>query len=348
MGQRVCLTGHTGFKGSWLMIWLKLLGAEVFGYSLEPEEPSLYSQAGLNNYIDEVYADIRDAGRLKDELCRFKPEIVMHLAAQPFVRESYREPLLTYATNVMGTANLLEAVRASSTVKSAVVITTDKCYKNMEWEWGYRESDALGGADPYSSSKACAELVCSAWRESFFKTTDTLLATTRAGNVIGGGDWGRERLIPDAIRAFEKNEPLEIRSPLAIRPWQHVLEPLRGYIMLAERLYNRDAEFACGWNFGPSPADAKNVKSVVERIVKLWGDGANYKISEDHSLHESRLLMLDSSRAVQKLGWKQRLNFDKASELTVDWYKRVFAGENPLSATAEQIEGYMNNINEDE
>lgn len=339
-GKRVFLTGHTGFKGCWLMLWLDMLGAEVFGYSLPPANPSLYENVSVKGEHG-VFADVRDAEELQREMSDFAPHVVFHLAAQPLVRESYRQPALTYATNVMGTVNLLEAVRNVGTVKSVVVVTTDKCYKDMDWEWGYREIDGLGGADPYSSSKACAELVCEAWRRSYFSNAETLLATARAGNVIGGGDWAADRIVPDAIRAFQKKEPLEIRSPNAIRPWQHVLEPLRGYMALAERLFDGDDSFASAWNFGPRSDDSCNVESVASRLAELWGEGASYVVRGDRSLHESHLLRLDSSRAAQCLGWSSKLNFGEAISWTVEWYRGVYDGEDALSITQRQICEYM-------
>ena len=340
-GKKVFLTGHTGFKGCWLMMWLEMLGAEVFGYSLAPQDPSLYSVSFPTGHGEEAYADIRDGNQLKQELIAFAPEIVFHLAAQPLVRESYRDPVGTYETNVMGTVHLLEAVRAVDTVKSIVVVTTDKCYKDRDWEWGYRETDALGGADPYSSSKACVELVCDAWRRSYFSKSDALLASARAGNVIGGGDWAVDRLVPDAIRAFQQGEPLLIRSPHAVRPWQHVLEPLNGYMTLAMRLYQGDSSCACAWNFGPSAEGSCDVRSVAERLIQLWGEGAAYRITEDHSLHESHLLRLDSSRAIQKLSWHSKLSLEEAIALTVAWYKANLDKNNPLSVTRGQILKYM-------
>jgi CDP-glucose 4,6-dehydratase len=339
--KRVLLTGHTGFKGCWLLLWLETLGAEIFGCSLPPAEPSLFNAAIKDDTKYGIFADIRDAERLTREMARFAPEIVFHLAAQPLVRESYREPGKTYETNVMGTVNLLEAVRQTGTVKSLVVITTDKCYRDMGWEWGYRETDSLGGADPYSSSKACVELLCDAWRRSFFKDGDTLLATARAGNVIGGGDWAPDRIVPDAIRAFQSGGTLEIRSPNAVRPWQHVLEPLYGYLTLAERLYNGDRSCEAAWNFGPSSDESRNVRSLVERLSALWGEGAKYTVKPDNSLHESHSLRLDSSRAIQNLAWRPRLGFEEALSMTVGWYRRVFNGEDSLSLTQNQISKYM-------
>ncbi|MDR1137906.1 MAG: CDP-glucose 4,6-dehydratase [Synergistaceae bacterium] len=346
-GKKVFLTGHTGFKGCWLMLWLEMLGAEVYGYSLEPSEPSLFRSAIPPDEKRGVYADIRDARKVADEIYSFSPEIVFHLAAQPLVRESYKDPVLTYQTNVMGTVSVLEAIRAAKTVRAAVIVTTDKCYRNMEWEWGYRETDALGGEDPYSSSKSCAELICEAYRTSFFKDSDTRLATARAGNVIGGGDWAEDRLIPDAIRAFEGGRTLAVRSPDAVRPWQYVLEPLRGYMMLAEHLRGEGGDYAAAWNFGPSPEDARNVGHVVNRLAELWGNGAKYEADRDDAFHESLFLRLDSSRAIQKLGWRQMLNFSEAISLTVKWYRDVSLGADAADTTKGQISLYMDRLDTD-
>lgn len=341
-GKKVFLTGHTGFKGCWLLLWLKALGAEIFGYSLEPQTPSLYGSAFPQDCMNGVYADIRCADALCREMRAFGPEIVFHLAAQPLVRESYRKPLATYETNVMGTVNLLEAVRSTGTVKSVVIVTTDKCYRDMDWVWGYRESDPLGGADPYSSSKACVELICDAWRNSYFHDTDTLMASARAGNVIGGGDWAQDRLVPDAIRAFQTGVPLTIRSPRSVRPWQHVMEPLRGYMMLAQRLYEGNRACTGAWNFGPSAEDSRNVSELAETLIRFWGIGASYEIAEDSSYHESYQLRLDSAKAAQTLGWRPQLDFSAGVFLAADWYRSTFDGdESPLSMTNAQISQYM-------
>ncbi|MDR3279506.1 MAG: CDP-glucose 4,6-dehydratase [Synergistaceae bacterium] len=340
-GRRVFLTGHTGFKGCWFLIWLKMLGADVFGYSLPPLDPSLYKSAFGDREMNGIFADVRDKDGLKREMTAQAPEMVFHFAAQPLVRESYKQPVLTYETNVMGTVNLLEAVRGARSVKSVVVITTDKCYRDMDWEWAYRETDELGGVDPYSSSKACVELLCDAWRQSFFKDSGTLLATARAGNVIGGGDWSEDRLVPDAMRAFQRGETLEIRSPNAVRPWQHVLEPLYGYMLLAERLYAGDDSRADAWNFGPSAESAKSVEGVVQAIREALPGDAKYKITGGDNLHETLLLRLDASKAIQKLGWRPKLDFKEALSMTVEWYRRAWDGCGALSLTREQISKYM-------
>jgi CDP-glucose 4,6-dehydratase len=318
-----------------------MLEAKVFGYSLPPLEPSLYKGIYMQGETKGVFADIRDGERLKQELSNFKPDVVFHLAAQPLVRESYQKPVLTYETNVMGTLNLLEAVRAVQCVKSVVVVTTDKCYKDMNWEWGYRETDPLGGADPYSSSKACAELVCDAWRKSYFEKSGTLLATARAGNVIGGGDWGADRLVPDAIRAFQKKEPLEIRLPKAVRPWQYVLEPLAGYMALARCLYDGNTSCAVAWNFGPPAESSRDVESVARILTESWGDNAVYKIVEDRALKESQLLRLDPSRAIQKLDWNSKLTLAESIHFTIEWYKSVLNGSDAMTETKKQITAFV-------
>ena len=343
-GKRVFLTGHTGFKGCWLYRCLERLGAEVFGYALCAPKNSLHAKIYGLESANGIYADIRDRERLSRELADFSPDIVFHLAAQPLVRESYRQPAYTYETNVMGTVNLLEAVRLTPSVKAVVVVTTDKCYRDMDWEWGYRETDPLGGADPYSSSKACVELLCDAWRMSYLDKTGVALATARTGNVIGGGDWADDRIVPDAMRAFQAGVVLSIRSPRAVRPWQHVLEPLRGYMMLAQRLCEEGHASQTTWNFGPSTSDAQNVEAVTGRLSELWGCGADYEISEDCTLRESHTLRLDSSRAEQKLGWKPCLGFDESIKMTVDWYKRVYNGESASAVMDEQITSYMDKV----
>jgi CDP-glucose 4,6-dehydratase len=319
-----------------------MLGAEVFGYSLPPAEPSLYKSIQGERLSGGIFADIRDRETLKKALVSFDPEVVFHLAAQPLVRESYRSPALTYETNVMGAVNLLEAVRCSSNVSGVVVITTDKCYKDMDWDWGYRETDVLGGADPYSSSKACVELVCETWRRSYFNGGKILAASARAGNVIGGGDWAADRIVPDAVRAFQNNSPLEIRSPKSIRPWQHVMEPLAGYMLLAERLCGGDGQYASAWNFGPLPEDSRDVESLARAIANLWGGGAKYTLAPDASFHESRVLRLDSSKAAHTLGWRPKLSFGEAAALTVEWYRGVFEGNDALPITERQISEYEN------
>ena len=323
-GKRVFLTGHTGFKGSWLSLWLQSLGAEVTGFALAPPtQPSLFEEARVGTGMRSIIADIRDLPTLQQALVQTKPEIVIHMAAQPLVRYSYTNPVETYATNVMGTVHLLESVRHSPETRAVVNITTDKCYENREWVWAYRENEPMGGYDPYSNSKGCAELVSAAYRSSFFNATTyaqhgVAIATTRAGNVIGGGDWAQDRLIPDILRAFEQGQKVNIRNPNSIRPWQHVMEPLRGYLTLAERLYEHGPEYAEGWNFGPIDEDAKPVGWIVEKMAALWGQGAQWQIAEGEHPHEATYLKLDISKARHLLNWHPALRLEQALELIVD------------------------------
>jgi CDP-glucose 4,6-dehydratase len=349
-GRRVFLTGHTGFKGSWLALWLEKLGANVMGYALAPQsKPNLFEAAGLAAATNSVIADVRDLGAMREALASHSPEIVLHLAAQSLVRLSYQDPAGTYATNVLGTVNLLEAVRSCDSVRAVVVVTTDKCYENKEWIWAYRENDALGGHDPYSSSKACAELVVSSYRDSFFnraKHSDhrVAVASARAGNVIGGGDWSADRLIPDIVRAFASGEILKIRNPNAVRPWQHVLEPLRGYLTLAQRLSEDGAQFPGAWNFGPQYNDAKPVGWIVERMAKAWTKGGNgparWEVDRGEHPHEAAVLKLDWTKASLELGWQPRLRLDQALDRTLSWYKDVLAGADARKQCLEQIAAY--------
>ncbi len=329
-GRRVFLTGHTGFKGGWLALWLTQLGATVRGYALDPStEPSLFHAARVGDVIEDVRGDIRDAARLDSSMREFRPEVVFHLAAQPLVRCSYDDPIGTYETNVIGTARVLDAVRRTPSICAVVAVTTDKCYENKEWVWPYRETDPLGGHDPYSSSKACAEIVIAGFRQSYFPVDRITehgvgVATARAGNVIGGGDWSRDRLIPDLIRGFLSGNSVPIRNPNAIRPWQHVLEPLHGYIRLAEKLLARGAEaaqFATAYNFGPNEMDARPVSWIAERMTDLWGDGASWTLDDDRGPHEANYLRLDSSKARRDLAWTPRLRLETALERIVQWYR---------------------------
>jgi len=342
--KTVLVTGHTGFKGGWLTAWLKQLGAKVIGLSLPPEQgrPSLFETASIGHGMVSIFSDIRDLPSLATTFAEHSPEIVFHLAAQPLVRRSYREPVETYATNIMGTVNVLEAARHTPSVRSIVVITSDKCYENREWVWGYREEDPMGGYDPYSSSKGCAEIVAKAYRNSFFKEDDRIfMATARAGNVIGGGDWAEDRLVPDIIRALSASEPVVIRNPGSIRPWQHVLEPLRAYLMLGERLWGDGDTFAQGWNFGPRDDDAIPVGDVVERVISCWGSG-EFVINKSDTLHEANYLKLDCSKARAQLGWVPVLTIDDALELTVAWYRAYLDDPKFMSeVTTRQIQAYM-------
>lgn len=352
-GKKVFLTGHTGFKGSWLTLWLLKLGAEVHGYALEPPtEPSLFNLLGFSSSTPQLFstiADIRDSVNLSSTMQRIQPEIVIHMAAQPLVRDSYTIPVATYAINVMGTVNLLEAVRHCPSVKAVVNVTTDKCYENKEWVWGYRENEPMGGFDPYSSSKGCAELVTAAYRNSFFNASSinsatpqhgAAVATARAGNVIGGGDWATDRLVPDIIRALLAKEPVRIRNPHAIRPWQHVLEPLSGYLSLAQHLYEQGAEFGEGWNFGPADEDAKPVEWIVQRLCEQWGEGANYKIDTGDHPHEAHYLKLDCSKARMRLGWQPRWNLETSLNAIVDWTKCYCKQSSIRNICIQQINQY--------
>lgn len=349
--KKVFLTGHTGFKGSWLALWLLSMGAEVCGYALDPPtDPSLYRLLGLDGELKSVRGDVRDLAALQSAMRDFQPEIVIHMAAQPLVRLSYQSPVETYAVNVLGTVHLLEAVRNTPSVRSVVVVTSDKCYENQEWPWPYREHEPMGGHDPYSSSKGCAELVTAAYRRSFFHSNGrgghpVAVASARAGNVIGGGDWALDRLVPDIMRAWGANdaasEPVIIRNPEAVRPWQHVLEPLAGYLTLAERLFADGAAFAEGWNFGPADSDARPVSYLVSELARLWGAGAAWQCVEPEKIHEAHLLRLDSSKARAQLGWTPRWSLDETLANTVEWYKAFYSGEPVRALTLHQIQSFI-------
>ena len=341
-GKRVLLTGHTGFKGSWLSLWLQSLGAELAGFALDPPtQPSLFEVASVEHGMSSTIGDIRDIEAIVRAVRDFQPQIVIHMAAQPLVRLSYVEPVATYATNVMGTVHLLEAVRRAGTARCVVNVTTDKCYENREWDWGYRESEPMGGYDPYSSSKGCAELVTSAYRRSFMQDAGIALASARAGNVIGGGDWATDRLVPDILRAFERREAVVIRNPGSTRPWQHVLEPLSGYLALAQRLWSAGDEFAEGWNFGPESADAKPVHWMVERMVVEWGDGASWRLDDSKHPHEANYLKLDISKARNRLGWHPRWALDAALSKIVLWHRAYLQRRDMREFCLAQIEEYM-------
>lgn len=346
-GKRVLLTGHTGFKGSWLALWLHALGAEVIGYALPPStSPNLFTLANIENLITHIVGDVRDYQSLHATIKKYQPNIIFHLAAQSLVRYSYQEPVETYATNVMGTVNLLEAVRHTDGVKAVINITSDKCYENKEWYWGYRENDRLGGYDPYSNSKACAELVTEAYRNSFFKTTHNIysqvkLASVRAGNVIGGGDWALDRLIPDIMRAYLNKQTLIIRNPEAIRPWQHVLEPLSGYLLLAENLYNSNLAFSEAWNFGPDQHDVKTVAWILKHMSHLLNNEINWQIETTEQPHEARYLSLDCAKAKQNLGWHPRWYLARGLQETANWYIAYKEQQNMYKYTRDQIERFM-------
>jgi len=346
-GRNVFVTGHTGFKGSWLSLWLNSLEARVTGYALDPPtQPSLFEQARLANSVRSVRADIRDFGRLKTALAECRPTVIIHMAAQSVVRRGYDDPIDTYSSNVMGTVHLLEALRQLKQPCAVVNVTSDKCYENREWVWGYRENEPMGGRDPYSNSKACAELVTMAYRESFFPVDSVAshgigLASVRAGNAIGGGDWTSNQLIPDLMRAFLAAQPCCIRNPSAIRPWQFVLEPLRGYLMLAERLSNNPELFSSAWNFGPAEGDAKTVSWIADELVRLWGGGASWKLDSALHLHEAHLLKLDTSKARDGLDWRPMLPLEKALSWIVEWYRALQAGGDLLRLAQTQIERYQ-------
>jgi CDP-glucose 4,6-dehydratase len=340
-GKKVLITGHTGFKGSWLAFWLKSLGAEVSGYALAPKDSSsLFGNLQLESQITSIIGDITDLAYFQKTLNEFKPEIVFHLAAQSLVRLSYREPVRTYQTNVIGTVNVLEAIRHSDSVKAAVIITTDKVYENKEWLWGYRENERLGATDPYSNSKACAELAVSAYRDSFFSEGTKLIATARAGNVIGGGDWSEDRLIPDVFRSLIFGENLNIRHPNSIRPWQFVLDPLNGYLMLAEKLLSGNKNFVGAWNFGPPDDDSQTVGWILEEIRKIWNEPVNWKIDNDPHPHEAQLLKLDSTKAKNELKWVPKLSLMDGLKLTTDWYRAFRDKTDLVKLTKNQIGNY--------
>jgi len=345
-GRRVFLTGHTGFKGGWLALWLNRLGAKVRGYALNPcTQPNMFTLASVASVLDDVRGDIRDYPKLESAIRDFAPDVVFHVAAQPLVRRSYADPVGTYATNVMGTVHVLEAVRKTPSVRAIVCVTTDKVYQNQEWAWPYRETDTLGGFDPYASSKACAEIVSAAYRSSFFSLEQAngrhiSLATARAGNVIGGGDWSEDRLIPDLVRGFCSGQPVLIRRPSAIRPWQHVLEPLHGYMILAQKLLDEPARFASAFNFGPGDDDNWPVERIATKLVEMWGDAASWTRDADPGRHEAHYLRLDASKARSELGWEPRLKIETALEWTIDWYRAWHEGKNMADLTATQIGEY--------
>lgn len=343
--KRVLLTGHTGFKGSWLSLWLQSMDATLCGLSLTPPTvPALFDVARVAEGMEHHIADIRDFAAVTATMDAFKPEIVIHMAAQPLVRLSYHQPIETYATNVMGTVHVLEAARHVGTVKAIVNITTDKCYENREWVWGYREDEPMGGYDPYSNSKGCVELLSSAYRKSYLKDAGIAMATARAGNVIGGGDWALDRLLPDILHALQGKQPVLIRNPHAIRPWQHVLEPLSGYLLLAERLYTNGQVDAEGWNFGPCDDDARTVQWIVEHLCKDWGSGATWNLQPGNHPHEASFLKLDISKARQRLHWAPRWSLETALTRIIEWHQSWISGQDMRTVCLNQISQYRYDI----
>jgi CDP-glucose 4,6-dehydratase len=345
-GKRVLLTGHTGFKGSWLSLWLQKLDVDLIGFSKYiPTKPSLFEVANVENGMTSVIGDVCDFNHLKNVIEKYHPDMVIHMAAQSLVHQSYKNPIETYATNVMGTVNLLEAIRKIGKVRVVINVTSDKCYENKNLTRGYHEEDPMGGYDPYSSSKGCAELVTSSFRNSFFNPKEyskhgIALASVRAGNVIGGGDWAANRLIPDIIRAISKKETVKIRSPQAIRPWQYVLEPLNGYLQLAEKLWDQGPEYTEGWNFGPTDDDIKTVSWIVERFTQLWGDNLRWEIEEGQFLHEASYLKLDFTKAKTRLDWNPKTNLDLALKLTIEWYKQYEQKQDLRKISEEHIKNF--------
>ncbi|WEK53877.1 MAG: CDP-glucose 4,6-dehydratase [Candidatus Cohnella colombiensis] len=349
-GKSVLLTGHTGFKGSWMSLWLDQLGANVSGYALQPSTtPSLFESCGLGYRMNSVLGDVADLERLKQTIQHSNPEIVFHLAAQPLVRQSYIDPVGTYMTNVMGTIHLLEAVRTCPSVKAVVIITTDKVYDNKEWLWSYREDERLGGKDPYSASKACAELAVNSYRDSYFSDSSfdkhqVAIATARAGNIIGGGDWSQDRLVPDSLKALELDQAITLRNPHAVRPWQHVLAPVHGYLLLAQRLYEEGLDYQGAWNFGPLDQDAQPVLAVVEQLHQLWGSKIPVVVESDQAKPEAQLLKLDSTKARSLLGWNPTWDLNMSLRKIVEWHRSYLAGGDVHKLTLKQIEEYARGV----
>lgn len=343
-GKRVFLTGHTGFKGSWLSLWLSDLGAIVKGYALEPPTtPSLFEQAKVADVMESEIGDIRDLERLCTSMSAFNPDILIHMAAQPLVRLSYKDPIETYDTNVMGTVKVLEAARNCQSLKAIISVTTDKCYENREWVWGYRENEPMGGHDPYSSSKGCAELVTSAYRRSFMQERGIGLASVRAGNVVGGGDWAEDRLVPDILRAFEQDKPVIVRNPAATRPWQHVLEPLSGYLVLAQKLHAEPERFSSGWNFGPLDEDAKPVGTILDLMVEQW-PGAKWELDKGAHPHEAGYLKLDISKARTELGWQPTWGLEKTLGKIIHWHRSWLDKMDMQYKCLQEIHEYMRDM----
>lgn len=342
-GKRVLLTGHTGFKGSWLSLWLQKMGVTLRGVALDPQaKPSMFEISNVNQTMEHHITDIRDLSAMQRHVDDFIPDILIHMAAQPLMRFSYQAPVETFETNVMGTINVLEAARSGKNLKAIVNVTTDKCYENREWVWGYREDEPMGGHDPYSSSKGCVELLSSAYRRSFLAEAGIAIATARAGNVIGGGDWSLDRLLPDILRSIGKGEPVKIRNPNSIRPWQHVLEPLSGYLVLAESLYGEEGKsYAEGWNFGPVDEDARPVEWIVNQICNAWSNDASWIAQTGEQPHEANFLKLDISKARQRLDWAPRWNLETAVARTIDWHRAWIDGQDMREFSLKQIDAYL-------
>jgi len=345
LNRKVLITGHTGFKGSWLCLLLNELGANVFGYALEPPtNPSLFDEANINELMNSYLGDIRDYERLLGVIQQIQPEIIFHMAAQPLVRKSYKLPFETYEINIMGTVNLFEAIRKTPSVRAVVNVTTDKCYENKEWLWGYREDEPVGGHDPYSSSKACSEIITASYRRSFFNSNGksaAAIATARAGNVIGGGDWAEDRLIPDFLRAIEQHEKIIIRNPDSIRPWQHVLEPLRGYLTLAKKLFTEGESFTGAWNFGPDDNDAHTVRWIIEKMCNFWANNVSFEVTTSQQPHEANYLKLDCSKAKKLLNWFPNWTLEKALISIIDFTKARQSDENLQTVCIKQIKDYF-------
>ncbi len=345
-GKKVLITGHTGFKGSWLSLWLQSIGTHIVGYSLPPPtKPSLFEVANVADGMCSINGDVRDIEHLKATIVKYQPEIIIHMAAQSLVRYSYIDPIETYTTNVLGTVNVLEAVRQIKGARKVLIITSDKCYKNNEWLWGYRENEPMGGHDPYSSSKGCAEIIISAYRHSYFPVENydrhnVAIASARAGNVIGGGDWSDDRLIPDIMKAFMENRPVIVRNPNAVRPWQHVLEPLNGYLCLIEKLWANGPGFSSGWNYGPNDDDVCEVSWIVERMVKLWGENAQWDLDKDQNPHEANYLKLDCSKAKNILKWSPKLNLPATLEWIIKWYRNYQQNKDMRNYSEAEIRRY--------
>jgi CDP-glucose 4,6-dehydratase len=345
--KRVIVTGDTGFKGSWLSLWLHELGANVLGYALPPkQENDHFHLLKLNTIIKHIDGDICDYSKVQQIFDEFKPDFLFHLAAQPLVRLSYNEPKLTLDTNIGGSINILEATRNTGSLRAAIFVTSDKCYRNKEWVWGYRENDELGGIDPYSASKAAVEIVFASYLESFFKKSNCGVASVRAGNVIGGGDWSQDRIVPDCIKALIAQEPIKLRNPQATRPWQHVLDPLYGYLLLASKLYNDSQIFSGSWNFGPRVESVRTVNNLVTEIVRLWGDGEVISTADEKSPHEASLLQLNCDKAHLNLNWQPHWDFDQTMDATVSWYQNMVKKSSILSTTKQQIDTFMEGLND--